>query len=207
MHRENNLKITQLLSSRLCHDLISPVNAIRSGIELLETLSPEDDAEEIRDLMKQSTNNALNRLSLFRAAFGQGSLDTLKDSKSFQEFLCSNLPEDFRIQFDDGNQNFVASSLPRMITTLIILCFESCPGGGDIVLECSDGQSFKLSLAGRKIFFPNNLKAVLTTGGEDPLTPRDIIAFFAYSYCEEAGIKLELNINPSELEFKGSLSR
>ena len=49
-----DLRVLELLNSRLCHELISPVGAINNGIELME----EDDPDFVKDAMKLVANSA-----------------------------------------------------------------------------------------------------------------------------------------------------
>src|SRR5229473_4806302 len=64
-----DLKIVELLSARLCHELVSPIGAIANGVELLG----EDDPEFVRDamaLIAQSARKAAQRLQFYRFAYG-----------------------------------------------------------------------------------------------------------------------------------------
>lgn len=63
----DNLDLSALIGSRLCHDLISPIGAISNGLELLQmsqTPSPE------LALIAESVENANARIRFFRVAFG-----------------------------------------------------------------------------------------------------------------------------------------
>lgn len=85
----NDLHITQLLSSRLCHDLITPISAIANGLELLEECAIQDQGQII-DLIRKSADVASKRLSYFRAAFGNNKLSHLEPSvftKILRDFL------------------------------------------------------------------------------------------------------------------------
>jgi len=62
--------LSELISSRICHDLISPVGAIGNGLELMEAMggvSPE------LALVGQSAQSAQAKLKFFRVAFGANS--------------------------------------------------------------------------------------------------------------------------------------
>ena len=64
-----DIRILELLSARLCHELISPVGAIGNGVELLG----EDDPDFVRDavaLIGQSAKKAAHRLQFYRFAYG-----------------------------------------------------------------------------------------------------------------------------------------
>ena len=67
------LALASLLSSRLCHDLINPVGAMGTGLEVMET---EDDPmmqAEARKLIKLSADKSIAMLAFARLAFGAGS--------------------------------------------------------------------------------------------------------------------------------------
>ena len=58
------------LAGRLCHDLISPVSAIVSGLDLLEDPSAQDMREDAMNLIGQSARKLANALSFARVAYG-----------------------------------------------------------------------------------------------------------------------------------------
>jgi len=71
MTRPVDLRVVQLLSARLCHDLIGPISAIGNGVELLA----EEDPEFVRDavvLVGDSAKTAGKRLQFYRFAYGFG---------------------------------------------------------------------------------------------------------------------------------------
>jgi histidine phosphotransferase ChpT len=65
---DNKSDIATIISSRICHDLISPIGAISNGLELLE-LSGMSQSPEIR-LIAESAKNANARIRFLRLAFG-----------------------------------------------------------------------------------------------------------------------------------------
>jgi histidine phosphotransferase ChpT len=58
------------LAGRLCHDLISPVSAIVSGLDLLEDPSAQDMREDAMNLIAQSARKLASVLSFARVAYG-----------------------------------------------------------------------------------------------------------------------------------------
>ena len=61
--------LAALVSSRICHDLISPIGAIGNGVELLALTDGDAGAE--MELINESVRNAAARIKYFRLAFGQ----------------------------------------------------------------------------------------------------------------------------------------
>lgn len=67
------LRVTELLTSRLCHDLVSPVGAINNGLELLSEEIGTQDSDFVRDAMGlaiDSGQKAAALLRFFRIAYG-----------------------------------------------------------------------------------------------------------------------------------------
>ena len=56
-----DLRVAQLLSSRLCHDLVGPIGAVNTGLELFQ--EGFDDDEKALGLVADSAGEATRRLS------------------------------------------------------------------------------------------------------------------------------------------------
>jgi len=63
--------ILELMASKVCHDLISPIGAVNNGIEFLTEMGP-DAGEEVTDLIAFSASQASAKLKAFRMAYGVG---------------------------------------------------------------------------------------------------------------------------------------
>lgn len=122
-------ELSALVSTRICHDLISPIGAISNGVELLGetagTASPE------LGLIGDSVNSAAARLRFFRLAFGAaqpGTRVALTDLRAGVESLLGG-----------GRSRIVIDALdaqiPRQTAKLLLLallCQEmALPLGGD----------------------------------------------------------------------------
>ncbi len=64
-----DMRVAELLASRLCHDLVGPIGAVNNGMELLEDedLGMSDDAIQ---LSASSARQAANILQFYRLAYG-----------------------------------------------------------------------------------------------------------------------------------------
>ena len=65
-----DLQILELVCSRLCHDLISPVGAIGNGLELMEEDADDELMADARRLVQSSTHRASSLLQMYRCAYG-----------------------------------------------------------------------------------------------------------------------------------------
>lgn len=141
--------MNDLIGSRICHDLISPLGAIGNGIELL-SMSSTGAAPEL-SLISESIGNANARIRFFRVAFGAvgpGSMMGDREIRSILDDLyCGSRTHiDWRI----------ANDLPRgevKLALLLILCLESAlPWGGKIgVSRVADRWSMTASGKRQKI--------------------------------------------------------
>ena len=74
MTADNPIHFAEILASRLCHDVISPIGAISTGLELFQEVVPplSVESQEIFDLIFESAKAATLRASMFRAVFSGG---------------------------------------------------------------------------------------------------------------------------------------
>ena len=69
--KHDPLHLATLIGSRICHDLASPIGAVKNGLELLHLSSENSTGPEIC-LIEESSDNAIGRVNFFRIAFGMG---------------------------------------------------------------------------------------------------------------------------------------
>ena len=98
MNVKVDLRVIELLASRLCHDLISPIGAVSNGLELLED---EDSgmADDALELSIKSVRRASNILQAVRVAVGAAGSQAsvrLADVRS----LASGVLEGGKIRLD-----------------------------------------------------------------------------------------------------------
>ena len=66
----SDLELAALLSSKICHDIISPVGAIANGIEVIDEETDQGMREHAMDLIRKSATQASAKLQFARLAFG-----------------------------------------------------------------------------------------------------------------------------------------
>lgn len=127
-------ELAQLLGSRLCHDLISPLGAIGNGVELLE-MSPEfpgiGQSPELR-LIAESVAAARARIQAFRMAFGQAGGDQ-RLSRAEVNRLVEGMASQGRLKIrTDADGDFSRTEI-RMLM-LALMCLETAlPWGGQVM--------------------------------------------------------------------------
>ena len=201
----DNLTIAHILCSRLCHDIIAPLSAISTGLELLEEQGDFEN-NEIFPLLKTSISTANQKLSLFRLVFGHGNLNSIITFEHLIEKLKGSLDlTKFDIKMEASlTIPFEASSIPlgmRLVACLVVCTTEFAPYGGHILLSAGDspGETLNLTVKADKLTAERELLEKLT---QEPhfasATPRTIYATLAVSYAQSLGYKLSLSAHTSQ---------
>jgi len=192
-------RVFELLASRLCHDLISPVGAINNGVELMG----EKDADFAKDaaaLIAQSAKRAGHRLQFYRFAYGAGGAGG-----------GAPVPKDLIAGMLEGGK--VACSWPeafdafpvewqKLACNLTLLAVEVLPRGGKVTLSGKD-KSIEAVAEGESVNLTPEMKAALAAGaGAADLTARTIHGYFTALYAEQLGAKLSLAEAPKRATFK-----
>lgn len=134
--------VLELLASRVCHDLISPVGAINNGIEFLEEMGPEAGQEAV-DLIAHSAKTASARLLAFRIGYGLGGRDpSVKPSDvkdvfdnliTLENKVTQTWDADGDIGFEERPEGFA-----KLLMGALLLVAECLPKGGEIVVTPGD---------------------------------------------------------------------
>ncbi len=85
-----DMRVAELLASRLCHDLVGPIGAVNNGMELLEDedLGMSEDAIQ---LSASSARQAANLLQFYRLAYGMAGGRIGGDFGALQELAAGFL--------------------------------------------------------------------------------------------------------------------
>ena len=154
MNGENDdIRIAQLLASRLCHDLVGPVGAVNAGLELLQEGAPTGglDADALA-LAAKSAGQMGRRVTFFRIAFGAGltgGQGPLAEARALAEgFMADGAT---RLDWADLPEGLAESAIPpetaNILLNLVLLGAESLPRGGTLSVN------FQLESPGNKAFF------------------------------------------------------
>ena len=138
----NNSLVTELICTRLSHDIVGNIGAVSNAVELLEE-GDMDFIDDIKSILSVSSKTLAARLKFFRMTFGLNNAN-LENSdivfKTAQDYLHTLGNKDFPIslKFDVSNPNNVKNAL------LMIMIF------GDILIrggEISVGDDTKSLIA------------------------------------------------------------
>ena len=139
------LDLAALLSSRVCHDVISPVGAIVNGLEVLEEENDPEMRGHALALIKSSANEASSRLQFCRLAFGAaGSRGALIDTGD-AEVVTRQLLADERTRLNWSVPRVLMSkNKVKVLLNLCLLADATIPRGG-VIAVASTGEEEKVA--------------------------------------------------------------
>lgn len=193
MSTQLDLRIVELLCSRLCHDLVSPIGAVNNGIELLEDSNPEM-AGEVLPLITSSARQAWRRLDFFRVAFGYGGGRDGWSVPDLRGYAAGLLEGGGKVTLNwpaDASRD--ARSLEgragKLLLNLILLGAEGLPRGGQLsvaVLPVPQGWRLGVSASGPMILLHERVhQALLGQVPSEDVDARTVQAFFTLHLAHE----------------------
>ena len=198
-------RVLELLSSRICHDLVSPVGAVNNGIELMREMGT-DMADDALDLIESSVGQAAARLKLFRLAYGAAGSEK---QVSFQD-----LQQAFEGWISAGRNNVEWAShvdlfdapkgLGKVVLNLLVLAEECNPGDGTItVTPEDDGSAFHIHIQGKRPSFHEGMEACLAMSFPvEELDPRLVHAYVTGGFIQYFNLDLtHEQISETEMSF------
>ena len=191
------LELAALLSSRVCHDLISPVGAIVNGLEVLDDNPKPEDREFALDLIRKSAKIASARLQFCRLAFGAaGSSGAQIDLGDAQTMA--------RGHFEDG-KIAIAWNLPRLLLpknrvklllNMLIIAQQTIPRGGTLTIDpLGDGEtmSFRIVAAGLNARLPQNIADLLSAGATASGDAHTVQPYYTRLLAQACGLNVTLS--------------
>jgi histidine phosphotransferase ChpT len=184
------LRVVQLLSSRLCHDLANPAGAIDVGVELLADVAV--DPAEARDLIATSARQLKARLAFLRVAFGfaglAGGLDAVRPLAE-NWLATTRVSLDWRVgqSPDDAGEEPQALDRARLVLNLILLAADALPRGGDVTVAMADetsGDELVVRARGPVVRVTADIGAAIEATGTEELSARTVHAFYAARLAE-----------------------
>ena len=191
------IRLTELLCSKLCHDLVGPVGAIGNGMELLaeEDLGMSDEALE---LTAHSTRRASAILQFYRIAYGLGQTERRQDPKFLAE-LATGLLGDSRVSLDwpdEAKTQLWPEGSGKLILNMIALAQEALPTGGTVrvgIAENGGGAEISATAEGKDAGFNEATLEALSEGVTlQQLTPRNVHGYFTKMLSQRIGGRLEV---------------
>jgi histidine phosphotransferase ChpT len=180
--------LASLLASRLCHDLVNPAGALRTG---LEVLAEEDSDQELRDhalrLISESADKTIAMLQFARMAYGssgtlEGELDVAEAGR-----LAAGIYDHAKADLAwDMTSPSMAKLKLRAVLNLVLIAEKAAPRAGSVVTVWEEGDAARVEMKGPKIKLGEEMEAALA-GRPVELASKETPAYLAHLLARSGG--------------------
>lgn len=160
-----SLDLAALISSRLCHDVISPVGAIVNGLEVLEEEKDPAMREIALDLVRKSAEQASARLQFARLAFGAAGSAGAQIDTGDAEQVARGVVSDGKAELTwSGPRVLLPKNKVKLLLNLIVIAVSTVPRGGAIAVTVDGAEpatSFRIVTSGQMVRVPNGVAELI----------------------------------------------
>jgi len=151
------LRLAEIISARLCHDLAGPSGTLAATLELVAEGGA--DAADALDIAREAALSLQSRLRFIRAAWAEEGVEL--DADEIRE-TCAGLPAARKIGFKfEGLTGYFDPPMSRGLLNLVMLAMEALPRGGTIRLIGNQEAGAIISIEGRDAAWPAGLDSLL----------------------------------------------
>ena len=199
--------LAALLCARICHDLVSPVGALGTAIEILDDDGNADMHDDALELVKSSSRKASAKLKYLRLAFGAagsapGVLATA-ELETLTRDMFSDAKPDLAFDFHaDG----LDKGRARLLLNLVMLGVQAVPRGGEVRVVSEDTALKVIATGPRARLDEGIARALSGRAPEDGFDGRSIQPFYAGMMAREQGGSTQSGIDGETVTFRADFA-
>lgn len=197
---QQDLQLTYLMCSRLCHDLAAPLSAISIGLDML----PEsDDPDGPQKILQYSIKSAMNKLELLRCLSGYTNSPEKPTFTDAVRIINKSIDLDkFHIDWLCRIEDTISGNAVRLIVAIILIAIDALPRGGKISVQ----PDFSIEISGSYVKLNDEVIHALANGDtQESVTSRGVIGYLAYILSQQLGTKVtHTHPQPNQIIFKFS---
>lgn len=192
----NDLDLSALVASKICHDVIGPVGAIYNGLEILDEDDDADSKSYALDVIRNVTQQASARLQFARFAFGAsgsaGAQIDLATAKQISEgFVGTGKHKLVWL----GPVGHMEKNKVKVLLNIIACSISALPRGGEITAKISDdldNPNFEIVCRGAGARAPQHLTEFVSGKNVPPLDALSIQAYYTWRLATTAAMRLQI---------------
>jgi histidine phosphotransferase ChpT len=183
-----DIRVLELLSARLCHELAGPISAVVNGVELMSEEDPDFVADAVR-LVGSSARTVSKRLQFYRFAYGtlpgEGSSVSIGRDLALKYFDAGNVHCEW-----PPEEPARALAWQRLACMLLVLAAEALPRGGTVTVR-GQGVGMAIEADGDVVRLTPEAQAGLQPELPlDNLTARGVHAHLCVRFAADLRLKI-----------------
>ena len=188
--------LTAFVSSRICHEMVSPISSVASALELMDDQGIDEEMRNMaEDLLREGSRKLQAQILFLRYAFGSmGMSDSIADIHAAKDivnnYAALHHPS---IEWDIATNHF-SYFHTRLLLQMAHIGISSLPRGGVVTIRVHDHEgrpSIAVEAKGERVMLRDESTAAIN--GETPeggWNARNVHMFFTVSVAEQLGSKL-----------------
>ena len=195
---DTTVNLAELIGSRICHDLISPIGAITNGLELLEMVGSIHGPE--MELISGSVGSAGARIRFFRVAFGSASDHPLGRSEVSE--LLKDIERAGRLRVSWHLTEAMPRNQVKLVFLALMCCESAMPFGGEATVEQA-GEGWTIAGSADKLNVEADLWKNLPTGRfANKLTPAQVQFLLLPETAASMGRRVAVETTSTRVEIR-----
>lgn len=202
------LKLAELLCTRLCHDLTGPIGAIANGAEFLSEEGFDLQGQAI-ELINSSAGQAVSRLQFYRKAYGRinddGEANLAEQKKVTQDFFSEGkIILDWPDIHTDASGVSMSYKMGRLLLNMVIIATGTLLRGGTLAIRLAAddvAKEIRVTANGAAVRWDKEIEDALAGRTRlESLTPKTVQADLTRWLAKELGAELEWNISEASFD-------
>jgi histidine phosphotransferase ChpT len=197
-----DLDLAALISSRICHDVISPVGAIANGLEMLDEEQDEAMREQTMDLIRKSARQASAKLQFARLAFGAAGSAGAEIDLRDAERVAKDFVQGKHSLLWQGPPVTLPKNKVKLLLNLVALGVVALPRGGTVNVDITGegpAVTFSVIAKGEPARLPEHVANLLAGGNGGALDAHSIQPYYAGRVAAAAGMTVTVTSRDNEV--------
>lgn len=204
------LRIAELLCTRLCHDLTGPIGAVNNGAEFLAEDGFNLQSQAV-ELITSSAFSAVSRLQFYRIAYGRvkahGEASLADHQKMAVDFFTGTKVEmAWPDQYTDASGVSLSLRMVRLLYNMMIIASAGLLKGGKVMVKIErlpEGRLLEVTATGEALKWEAETETMLTTAVDvAQVTPKNVQLYLTRRLADELNTAFSFHVTERELTLK-----
>lgn len=200
------MELASLIVSKTCHDIISPVGASASAMEMWESSSDQSTREVAQTLMQRSSAQAVNKLSFVRIAYGAygdvgGDVDLGEAHDAAKPYIVDDRTTlDWQLE-----RAIVPKTVTKLVLGLLALAKDAVPRGGELTVsgrELKGQAQITVRAEAKKVIIPQGAEDALSLRFSEGIHARNVHLYHLVKIAEAVGVRIVPDMDDVSVTFR-----